>query len=176
MSTTTQSRLAPAQTAGAPGSAPAVARGHLRLVPPVEGDVAAARARARAAHPAGKGLMGRASVPAVRPARPAPLRITPRGRLVLRALVVVVMLVVMAVAGLALARGASAADGPAPRVVVHTHVVLPGETLWGIARQVAPGEDPRNVVARIVEFNALPSVTVQAGQTLALPPGLPAAR
>jgi nucleoid-associated protein YgaU len=86
------------------------------------------------------------------------------------------MLATMAAAGLALARGAAAADGPVPAVVVHTHVVLPGETLWGIARQVAPQEDPRDVVARIVEFNALQSASVQAGQRLALPPGLPVAR
>jgi LysM repeat protein len=56
---------------------------------------------------------------------------------------------------------------------VHTHVVLPGETLWGIARQVAPGDDPRDTVARIVEFNSLPTTAVHAGQRLALPPGLP---
>jgi LysM repeat protein len=105
--------------------------------------------------------------------QPAPLRLTGRGRLVLRGLVVALMLVVMATSGLALARGAHAADGPAPAVVVHTHVVLPGETLWAVAQQVAPHDDPRDTVARIVEFNSLTTTAVQAGQRLALPPGLP---
>jgi LysM repeat protein len=134
-------------------------------VPPAGAARPAAEARARAVHPAGRGLHPR-------PAEPAPLRLTNRGRLVLRALVVVLMLLVMAASGLALARGASAADGPAPVVVVHTHVVLPGETLWGIAQQVAPHDDPRDTVARIVEFNSLSSTAVHAGQRLALPPGL----
>ncbi len=194
MSTTTPSRVAPAQVPGGPERRAGDGRGHLRLVPPVDADLAAARARSRAAHPAGKGLAAGGAVnrgagggatrrphstgTARKPGstRPAPLRLTARGRLVLRALVVVLMLATMAAAGLALARGAAAADGPVPAVVVHTHVVLPGETLWGIARQVAPQEDPRDVVARIVEFNALQSASVQAGQRLALPPGLPVAR
>jgi hypothetical protein len=133
----------------------------------------AAEARARALHPAGRGLRAAAPHLHPRPARPAPLRLTARGRLVLRGLVVVLMLVAMATSGLALARGAHAADGPAPAVVVHTHVVLPGETLWGIAQQVAPHDDPRDTVARIAEFNSLSTTAVRAGQRLALPPGLP---
>ncbi len=161
MSTTIPSRTS--RTTGE-RAATAPVRGHLRLVPAGESE-AAARARARAAHPAGKGLGSHA-------ARPAPLRLTRRGRTALRGLVVVLMLVVMAVAGLALAHGARA-DGPAPAVVVTTHVVLPGETLWGIARQVAPHDDPRDTVLRIVEFNSLSSTAVHAGQRLALPPGLP---
>jgi LysM domain len=150
----------------------APARDHLRVVPSVAGGRPPGEARARALHPAGRRLAGRGLQP--RPAQPAPLRLTSRGRLVLRGLVVVLMLLVMATSGLALARGARAADGPAPALVVHTHVVLPGETLWGIAQQVAPHDDPRDTVARIVEFNSLATTAVHAGQRLALPPGLPA--
>jgi LysM domain len=142
------------------------ARSHLRLVPPVRDGRSLAEARARALHPAGRGLQPRST-------RPAPLRLTNRGRAVLRGLVIVLMLLAMATSGLALARGARASDGPAPAVVVHTHVVLPGETLWGIAQQVAPHDDPRDTVARIVEFNSLTTTAVRAGQSLALPPGLP---
>jgi LysM repeat protein len=127
--------------------------------------LSAAEVRARALHPAGRGLPPRV-------AQPAPLRLTRRGRLVLRTLVVVLMLLAMTASGLALARGARAADGPAPAVVVHTHVVLPGETLWAIAQRVAPRDDPRDTVARIAEFNSLASTAVHAGQHLALPPGL----
>ena len=168
MSTTIPSRTARSQEASVPPAvrAAAPARGHLRLVPPVRGERSLAEARARALHPAGRGLQRHS-------AQPAPLRLTSRGRAVLRGLVIVLMLLVMATSGLALARGARAAAGGAPTVVVHTHVVLPGETLWGIAQQVAPHEDPRDTVARIVEFNSLTTTAVRAGQRLALPPGLP---
>jgi LysM domain len=168
MSTTIPSRRARSQEASVPPPARTAAPtpSHLRLVPPVRGQRSPAEARARALHPAGRGLQPR-------PVPPAPLRLTNRGRAVLRGLVIVLMLLVMATSGLALARGARAADGGAPAVVVHTHVVLPGETLWGIAQQVAPHDDPRDTVARIVEFNSLTSTAVRAGQRLALPPGLP---
>jgi hypothetical protein len=170
MSTTISSRTTGPRRASSPPAAAgpragAPARAHLRLVPSVGGGRSAAEARARAVHPAGRGLHARA-------AEPAPLRLTNRGRIVLRTLVVVLMLLVMAASGLALARGARAADGPAAAVVVHSHVVLPGETLWGIAQHVAPRDDPRDTVARIVEFNSLTSTGVHAGQRLALPPGL----
>jgi LysM repeat protein len=170
MSTTTPSRTARSQRASVPTTASrpragTPARAHLRLVSSAVGGRSAAEARARAVHPAGRGLP-------LRTVQPAPLRLTGRGRLVLRALVVGLMLFVMAASGLALARGARAADGPAPAVVVHTHVVLPGETLWGIAQEVAPRDDPRDIVARIAEFNSLTSTAVHAGQRLALPPGL----
>jgi LysM repeat protein len=171
MSTTIPSRTTRPQ--GAPVCPPArstrsaaPARGHLRVVPPVRTQRSLAEARARAAHPAGRGLRPHS-------AQPVPLRLTNRGRVVLRALVIVLMLLVMATSGLALARGARAADGAAPAVVVHTHVVLPGETLWGIAQRVAPHDDPRDTVARIAEFNSLTTTAVRAGQRLALPPGLP---
>ena len=168
MTTTIPSRTARPQGAPMPpvtgrGTS---AHGHLRLVPPVRGGRSLAEAQARALHPAGRGLQPRS-------ARPAPLRLTNRGRAVLRGLVIVLMLFAMATSGLALARGARASDGAAPAVVVHTHVVLPGETLWGIAQQVAPHVDPRDTVARIVEFNSLTTTAVRAGQRLALPPGLP---
>ena len=168
MSTTIPSRTTRPQGASAPRAARAAAhaRGHLRLVPPVRSQRSLAEARARALHPAGRGLHPRS-------AAPAPLRLTSRGRAVLRGLVIVLMLLVMTTSGLALAHGARAADGPAPKVVVQTHVVLPGETLWGIAQQVAPQDDPRDTVARIVEFNSLTTTAVRAGQRLALPPGLP---
>jgi LysM repeat protein len=177
MSTTTTSRTATVRGGSASGQSSPSER-HLRLVTSAGvGAASAAELRARAAHPAGKGLGGPRQAPGSRHAeRQAPLRLTRRGRHVVRAGVVLLMLLLMTVAALGLARGASAADGPVPRVTVVTHVVLPGETLWGIAQQVAPDDDPRDTVARIVEFNAMTSPAVQAGQRLALPPGLPMAR
>jgi LysM repeat protein len=50
-----------------------------------------------------------------------------------------------------------------------TVVVGPGDTLWDIARQAAPGVDPRVTVARIVELNALDGSVIRQGQELLLP-------
>jgi len=77
-------------------------------------------------------------------------------------------LVVM-VAALILGGPAEAGDRPGGQAPVSKHVVLPGETLWGIASESSPGEDPREAIARIVELNALPGAQVRAGQILFLP-------
>src|SRR3712207_7569551 len=55
---------------------------------------------------------------------------------------------ILAVAGLALARGAQAADGPAVEVAIETHLVLPGETLWGIAQEVRSEEHTSELQSR----------------------------
>jgi LysM repeat protein len=60
--------------------------------------------------------------------------------------------------------GQDAETGP-----VAERVVLPGETLWGIAGEVAPGVDRRETVAQIMELNDLASAEVRAGQRLAVP-------
>ncbi len=91
-----------------------------------------------------------------------PLRLTRRG-------VVALALGVAAVGGLLLlvahlSAGTPAAPAlPAPGAVV---TVQPGDTLWSIAGQVAPGHDPRQVVERIRESNDLTSVSLFPGQTL----------
>nr|WP_269329742.1 LysM peptidoglycan-binding domain-containing protein [Kineosporia babensis] len=48
-------------------------------------------------------------------------------------------------------------------------MVLPGETLWGIAGEVDPAGDRGDTVADIMELNALSSAAVAAGQRIALP-------
>lgn len=124
--------------------------------------------------------------PAVRPARPAlrvvpalapvapvtrpapPLRLTPRGRLVVRSLVVLLGLLVTAAVVLGAGRSAKA-DADAHPVEIGYHVVLPGETLWQIAGEVAPRADRRDTVARIVELNALGSEALAAGDRIAVP-------
>jgi hypothetical protein len=45
-------------------------------------------------------------------------------------------------------------------------VVGPGDTLWSIARRVAPGEDPRAVVDSIAAENHVEPGALVPGQTL----------
>jgi hypothetical protein len=97
----------------------------------------------------------------------APLRLTRRGRLLLRGLVVLAALLVTAVTVLALARPALAADPPGSAPAVH--VVQPGESLWEVARVVAPAADPRDTVLQIADLNDLASSAVTPGQELVLP-------
>lgn len=47
--------------------------------------------------------------------------------------------------------------------------VQPGESLWQLAEQLAPGADPRDVISDIVTFNQLDSADIAAGQELAIP-------
>ena len=106
-------------------------------------------------------------VAATRERRPAPssVRLTRRGRLT------------VFVGGTALALGAftwiagpAVSTGEEHHQMTQTVVVAPGQTLWDIAAQVAPEEDPRDVIAEIVELNALADAgSVRAGQPLHVP-------
>lgn len=44
-----------------------------------------------------------------------------------------------------------------------------GDSLWSIAQRVAPGEDPRQVIADIIDLNQLASASVSSGDRIALP-------
>jgi nucleoid-associated protein YgaU len=114
-----------------------------------------------------------APVPAVRPEgrgdRPAArLRLTRRGRVVVRLAVVLLGVLVTAVVVLGGSRVARAGETATP-VPVAYHVVQPGESLWQIAGRVAPGVDRRDTVARIVELNALEAGSLEAGSRIAVP-------
>lgn len=99
-----------------------------------------------------------------------PVRLTRRGRLLL-----LVALVALVFSLASLGRVAGWASGPddgsgaGPGPVATQWVVQPGESLWQVALAVAPGSDPRDTVARIVELNDLDTTTVTAGQTLLVP-------
>ena len=98
--------------------------------------------------------------------RPAHLRLTRRGR--------VVVSLLSAGLGLgALLSGQSAvAEAPADALPVVTWTVQPGETLWAIASGIAaPGEDVRDVVADLSHLNGLDGATIQSGQELLVPRG-----
>jgi Tfp pilus assembly protein FimV len=84
----------------------------------------------------------------------------------MRARMLAVALIVAAF--LLVAPGLAKGDGPQrPAPQVH-YVVEPGDTLWSIARRVAPGRDPRPVVDAMVEANHLHG-GLQAGQELSVP-------
>jgi Tfp pilus assembly protein FimV len=82
-----------------------------------------------------------------------------RARARLLAIVAIVAAFLLVVPGLAKGDGP---ERPAPRV---HYVVQPGDTLWSIARRVAPARDPRPVVDGMVEANDLHG-GLQAGQEL----------
>lgn len=95
----------------------------------------------------------------------AAVRLTRRGRLLL-------LLVALAVAlAVVMAMSAPAASsGETHSVAGQTVVVASGETLWDIASRVAPDEDPRIVIAQIVELNSLQDAgSVRVGQRLDVP-------
>ena len=92
------------------------------------------------------------------------MRLTRRGRMLARMLATVLVVAVFLLVAPGLARG-DGPDRPAPRV---TYVVEPGDTLWSIARRVAPGRDPRPVVDGLIEANDLRG-GLQAGQELSIP-------
>ena len=79
------------------------------------------------------------------------------------AVTVVTVALLLAVPGLA--RGRPSHPAPAPRV---RYTVQAGDTLWAIARRVAPERDPRLVVDQVASENHLRG-PLQAGQQLLLP-------
>jgi hypothetical protein len=93
------------------------------------------------------------------------LRLTRRGRFV------VLLLTVEAAFG-----GFTVLSDPAVSTAEQNHpaaekvIVEPGQSLWDIATQIAPGEDPRDVISEIVDMNSLESSgSIQAGQPLFIP-------
>jgi len=97
-------------------------------------------------------------------ARPAPtrLRLTTRGRVV----VALLWVVIVVAAGFGVTRAWETVE-PVP---TQTVVVSPGDTLWGLAVEARPGDDPRATIARIVEINSLgPWHDIHPGDELLVP-------
>jgi LysM repeat protein len=93
------------------------------------------------------------------------LRMTARGRAALLTLVATPLVVVALYFGIN-AGGATATSSSTP---LSTVTVSQGETLWQLARQLAPTADPRDVIADVMSVNRLTSTNVQPGQKLAIP-------
>ncbi|GAA4183415.1 hypothetical protein GCM10022288_02650 [Gryllotalpicola kribbensis] len=114
------------------------------------------------------GAAGRRPAPSAGVAR-SHLRLTRRGRALLVAVVAAPVLAVTVWFGLN--GGGAAADGhsAARPAAVEQVTVAQGQSLWQIAVEVAPHDDPRDVVAAIVDMNGLQSSVLTPGQTLAIP-------
>jgi Tfp pilus assembly protein FimV len=98
--------------------------------------------------------------------RPAqPLRLTRRGRLV-----VTLVLTMLVLGAFLLAGGASVAtrDAGEPQPI-RTVEVQSGQTLWGIASEIAEPGEVREMVYEIQRLNSLPDATLTEGQVLAVP-------
>ena len=103
--------------------------------------------------------------------RQAPLRLTRRGRFVFFGLPLILLAaLVLSLAGF-LNAPAKAADSASDLALTRTVsvTVQSGESLWGIAAEVAPERDPRDVIADIVQLNNLNAGTVLPGQQLFVP-------
>lgn len=95
------------------------------------------------------------------------LRITQRGRRVLLALAATPL--AAGIAFSALGGGSALASGEPTAVSFETVTVLPGDTLWSIATETAPGVDPRTVIDDIQRLNNLNSAAIQVGAEIAIP-------
>ena len=88
---------------------------------------------------------------------------TTRGRIVLTLLGALALACALVLAHSA--TSSAAESSPAP-----TTVVLPGQTLWSIAEQVAPSSDPRQTEDTLARLNHLDaSSTLVPGEVLVLP-------
>lgn len=93
------------------------------------------------------------------------LRMTARGRAVLLTLVATPLVLVALVVGI----NAGAASGSTSGGHLQKVTVVGGETLWSLALQVAPKDDPRDVIANIMSVNQLASATIEPGEQLLIP-------
>ena len=95
------------------------------------------------------------------------LRITARGQAVLVALVAAIAGAI-AMSFLLGVTGAQASSASSTNDFTYLSVAS-GQSLWQLATEIAPQADPRDVIAEIVQLNALPGSDVTAGQRLAIP-------
>jgi LysM domain len=108
----------------------------------------------------------------VRQARPGPVRLTRRGRWVVAAFAILVVVVVATVLWMTVAGSVQASSHTpvgSPYRGMTQVVVRPGQTLWSIAAAAEPSGNPWAVVQQIMQVNALSGAQVQAGEQLWVP-------
>jgi len=96
--------------------------------------------------------------------RPARLRLTQRGRVVIVVSVLVLSLLVAAIGAM---RADAAPVGPPEGWSAVT--ALPGDTLWQMASAANPTDDPRPLLAQIRQVNGLTSAGLVTGQQVWVP-------
>lgn len=94
-----------------------------------------------------------------------PLKLTRRGQVVVVAVFLLAALALMIVFG-GLATATKDAGDPVPVKIVE---VQPGDTLYGIAGEVAGPGEVREVVHRIQQLNAIEDGVLQVGDEIAVP-------
>ena len=94
------------------------------------------------------------------------MTITRRGRVVIAT---VLSSAIIAVGLLFAGPGAQAGADAGSDAPVYT--VLAGETLWSIAQELAPGQDPRITIDQLMRANNLRSADIRPGDVLLLPSG-----
>ena len=104
-----------------------------------------------------------------RPARSTRLRLTLRGRRVLATLAAIPAVVAISLAMVSGGTALASRDAGTAPESFSTVTVSFGDTLWSNAETVAPQADPRDVIDAIVRLNALEGVSLEAGQSLAIP-------
>ncbi len=108
-----------------------------------------------------------AAAPTLMPA--TRLRLTTRGRRVVALLASLPAIVALSIAIVSSGGALASAEHGAAADQFATVTVMPGDTLWSIAEEVAPAADPRDVVDAIMRLNALGSAQLDAGVELAIP-------
>lgn len=91
-------------------------------------------------------------------------RLTRRGRVLLLTALVAVLF-----GAFSLGRSVSEAAAPSAQPEQRAVTVEQGDSLWTLARRVAPDDDPRDVVAQIRDLNDLVGSGLVPGQQLVLP-------
>jgi hypothetical protein len=162
------------------------------LIPGYPGIPPAAPVRPRGTGPGAAPIRSRETAPGVAPAqtrvvRPASApsrvpvrrarraRLTRRGRRLIWASAILLVVAVITPVVLALASGAQAANHGVPPSAVWAGmrqvVVQPRDSLWSIALRAEPRADPRVVVQQIMDYNAMGSQVVVPGENLWVPRG-----
>ena len=95
------------------------------------------------------------------------LRLTSRGRVVFATLAAIPLVIAGLVFGLGASDAVATRDAATDSLTWVT--VEGGQSLWDLAAEIAPAEDPREFAAQVASFNQLASSEIQPGQELAIP-------